>query len=187
MGDSVEISNATIRAAADGDRAAFDSIWREYNPRLRRYLASLGLRDADDVMSQTWMEAFDRLGTLDDRPGAFRRLLFTIARRRMIDEIRRASREPIPELIDELAGPEEELVGTDAALRLLATLPRAQAEVVALRVIVGLSAREVGEITGQTSGAVRVMGHRALQTLQRLLAPAESESLGSFGPSVGVE
>ena len=187
MGEPVDIDISVIRAAAGGDRAAFDEIWREYNPRLRRYLASLGMRDADDVMSQTWIEAFDRLGSVDDRPGGFRRLLFTIARRRMIDEIRRSSRRAEVEVANAIASHEDELVGTDAALELLATLPRAQAEVVALRVIVGLSASEVGEITGQSPGAVRVMGHRALQTLQGLLRPEDTEAHRSFDPHLVAE
>ncbi len=67
------------------------------------------------------------------------------------------SAEPIPE------GPEKVLAD---ALEYLRDLPTAQAEVIALRVIVGMSAEEVGELAGQTPGAVRVMSHRALATLR---------------------
>jgi RNA polymerase sigma-70 factor (ECF subfamily) len=53
----------------------------------------------------------------------------------------------------------------DAALRRVARLPDDQAEVVALRVLAGLSAEQVAEIVGKRAGAVRVLQHRGLRRL----------------------
>ncbi|MGI9622093.1 MAG: RNA polymerase sigma factor [Acidimicrobiales bacterium] len=176
MSDPIDRDFSLVGRAADGDRAAFDELWHEYQPRLLRYLSSLGLRDGDDVAAQTWMEAFQALGSLDDRPGSFRRLLFTIARRRMVDETRRRTRYVEAQPPDEVAASAEfEVMEVGAALELLACLPPAQAEVLALRVVGGFSASEVGEITGQTEGAVRVMAHRALSTLRADMATESSE------------
>ena len=41
-----------------------------------------------------------------------------------------------------------------------------QQEVLALRVLGGLSAAQVGEVLGKSEGAVRVAQHRALQSLR---------------------
>ena len=75
--------------------------------------------------------------------------------------------------------------GLGAALEHLRSLSPAQAEVIALRVIVGMSAEEVGELTGQSAGAVRVMAHRGLAVLRQRLTqddelgqPTQIESSG---------
>jgi RNA polymerase sigma-70 factor, ECF subfamily len=60
--------------------------------------------------------------------------------------------------------------GTEAALALIARLPREQAEIVFLRVLGGLDATEVAAIVGKKPGAVRVLQHRALKRLASELA-----------------
>jgi RNA polymerase sigma-70 factor (ECF subfamily) len=56
---------------------------------------------------------------------------------------------------------------TEAAIARIATLPSNQAEVVLLRVLAGLSVREVAAIVGKRPGTVRVLQHRALRRLAR--------------------
>ncbi len=58
-----------------------------------------------------------------------------------------------------------EQLSTERALRLVAALPPAVAEMVALRVIVGLDVAQVAQIVDKTPGAVRVAVHRGLRTL----------------------
>lgn len=53
--------------------------------------------------------------------------------------------------------------------RALATLPEDQREVLELRFAGELSAGEIGEIMDRSSGAVRVLQHRALKALERAL------------------
>jgi len=64
---------------------------------------------------------------------------------------------------------EEAMAGltTEAAIARIATLPPDQAEVVLLRILGGLSVREVAAITGKRPGTVRVLQHRALRRLAR--------------------
>ena len=59
-----------------------------------------------------------------------------------------------------------------AALTLLGQLTPDQREVVALRVIVGMSVGEAAAVVGKTEGAVRVLCHRALRTLATSLDAA---------------
>lgn len=160
-----------VSRAREGDELAIAVIWRALQPALLRYLRSLGVESAQDVASVVWVEVAGVLPKLsDDDPVSLRRMLFTIARRRMIDEFRRRERRPeIPtdEGFDQAVPPDE---GLGAALELLRLLPPSQAEVIALRAIAGMSAQEVGDITGQTAAAVRVMAHRGLTTLREILA-----------------
>jgi DNA-directed RNA polymerase specialized sigma24 family protein len=55
----------------------------------------------------------------------------------------------------------------DAALARLAALPRDQAEVILLRVVVGLDADTVGDVLGKRPGTVRVLQHRGLERLAK--------------------
>jgi RNA polymerase sigma-70 factor (ECF subfamily) len=101
----------------------------------------------------------------------------------MIDQRRRASRRP-ERLVADYTGIEPvttrdgevlvlERLSTDAALRLIATLPADVAEMVSLRVIVGLDVAEVARIVGRRPGAVRVAVHRGLQRLAGQLLEAD--------------
>ena len=148
-------------------------------PRLLRYLRSLAPTLAEDLSSQVWVEVVAGIDRFSGDGEAFRRWVFTIGRRRLIDSIRQSGRMPVdvrppdhPQLLN-LPDPVEIEADADArsaARTLLERLPRDQAEVVLLRVVGGFSAEEVGEITGRRAGAVRVIQHRALRRLAHELA-----------------
>jgi RNA polymerase sigma-70 factor (ECF subfamily) len=61
-------------------------------------------------------------------------------------------------------------MGLDACLGLLRSLPRSQADVIALRVIGGLTVAETAVTTGRSERAVRVLAHRGLHQLRELLS-----------------
>lgn len=78
--------------------------------------------------------------------------------------------EPRDARIDAAPSAEQHAVereATAAALRLVATLPAEQAEMVMLRVVAGLDVAVVAELVGKKPGAVRVAVHRALRSLSR--------------------
>lgn len=75
-----------------------------------------------------------------------------------------------PEHVDTVSAPD----GLAADLRAaLATLPRRQREVVALRVIADLSAGETAALLDISTGTVGSHLHRALATLRSALSPSE--------------
>jgi RNA polymerase sigma-70 factor (ECF subfamily) len=169
-------------AAAAGDRSAFAALWRSAHPSLLRYLRVTAGSDAEDVASETWLKAMRALPSFRGDESAFRGWLAVIARNQLADRGRRAARRP-----EQLTGDVEEhalglaedsadlalqQLSTDTALRLVATLPPAVAEMVALRVVVGLDVAQVAAIVDRTPGAVRVAVHRGLRTLA---AQLESE------------
>lgn len=154
-------------------------LWRDLHPRILRYLrVAVGDSDAEDVASDVWLEVARGLGRFDGDESAFSAWVFTIARRRVIDAGRKAQRRrtgPMsPQQLDRAAAdaPDEleARSALDAALRRVARLPDDQAEVVALRVLAGLSAEQVAEIVGKRAGAVRVLQHRGLRRLANELA-----------------
>jgi RNA polymerase sigma-70 factor, ECF subfamily len=139
---------------------------------LVRYLRTVAGADvADDVASQVWVEVVGRASEFQGDQAALRRLVFATARRRAIDQRRRwwrraVSLHPPGDRVLERAAPDErEGIERDHALTWIARLPRAQAEVVLLRVLGDFSSEEVAEMTGRSPGAVRVLQHRALRRL----------------------
>ncbi len=169
------VPRRVVRRATRGDADALEVVWRHLHPIMLRFVASLGVRDPEDIASQVWLEVARGLPSFDGDGDDLKRLVLTIARRRVIDARRSESRRDVhfaayaPVVVDH-GDPVDEVVALANAQALLRALPAAQAEVIALRVIGGFSAKETAQITGQSEGAVRVMMARALRKLRELLA-----------------
>lgn len=163
--------------ARGGDEAAFAELWRTLHPPLLRYLTVRGDDAPEDIAAETWLQVVRDLRGFDGGIAQFRAWLFTVARHRAVDQGRaRAARPAVPvaEPHDPRArsmpSAEQHVVereATAAALRLVASLPADQAEMVMLRVVAGLDVTAVAELVGKKPGTVRVAVHRALKSLSR--------------------
>ena len=120
-----------------------------------RYLRAREPRRADDLAGETWLAVAGRIAAVQGDEADFASWLFTIARRRLADLRRTGARrrtDPFADVPDgELDGSTEdqalaELGAEDAVARIVRLLTPAQAEVVLLRTLGGLSARHVGEV-----------------------------------------
>jgi RNA polymerase sigma-70 factor, ECF subfamily len=179
---SDEMFEDVLRAAQAGDENAFAQLWRALNPPVERYLRTLAPSSAADLASETWLQVIRNLSEFSGGEQAFRGWVFTIARNKVIDAARHEKRRPRTTsdsaAIDACAAPDDtamlamERLSTDSALKLIATLPRDQAEVILLRVVAGLDAATVAAIVGKSAGAVRVAAHRGLRRLQELVGSA---------------
>jgi len=175
-----EFDDLLARAAA-GDAAAFADLWRATNPALVRYLRVLAGEQAEDIASEAWLKVVRGLNAFVGDEDGFRAWIATIARRTFVDAQRRpgyrtevlvadvADLDWLEARTTDAADLVLERMSTGAALQLMHELPKDQAEMIALRVIVGLDHSEVAAIVGRSSGAVRVSVHRGLRRLQRLL------------------
>jgi RNA polymerase sigma-70 factor, ECF subfamily len=174
-----------LSAARDGDEDAFRTLYRDTNPRLLGYVRGLVGDDAEDVTAEAWLRIARDIASFDGDAGAFRAWAATIARHRAFDHLRYRRRRPAPggsveELVD-LPALEDtettalETMATRDAVAMLGRLPREQAEIILLRVVVGLDARTVAGILGKRVGTVRMAAHRGLRRLERLLAHQRPE------------
>ena len=169
---SVEQFEPVLAAARTGAEWAIAALYRQHNPRLLRYLRAQAGDDAQDIASETWMDAARGLKAFDGDEDGFRGWLFTIARRRLIDHRRRQGRRSGEADATGAARSAEDAafaggLGDEAARRILAALPPELAEIVLLRVVADLDVERVAQITGRKPGTVRVMQHRALRRLAR--------------------
>lgn len=170
---SVDLAEA-LRGSKGGDEAAIAKLFQALQPQLLRYVRNQAPDACEDVVAETWLAAARLLPRFEGSAGDFRALLFSIARRRVVDHYRARARRPVTVDLDgapqPLApDPAEAVVAalsSDQAVEaLLRGLPPDQAEVVLMRVVGDLSAEEVASVTQRTAGAVRVLQHRALRRL----------------------
>ena len=187
MAELTEVDVETlVRDARAGDRHALGQLYDTYRDRVARFATGrLGDPEkAEDVTSETFEAVCRNLGSY--RAGTdFEAWLFTIAHRRVADHFRRRYRRQEVALdeasspadggqarsgaLPAVAGPEEAVLAAERRAEVAGAFRRLrpdQQEVLALRVLGGLTAAQVGEVLGKSEGAVRVAQHRALQSLR---------------------
>ena len=156
------------------DRAAFAALFRHFAPRVKAFLmksgagAALAEECAQDVMATLWQKA----GLFDPSRASVATWVFTIARNRRIDALRK-SRRPEPE--DLPWGPEPE-PDQDAALmaqqdteRLgaaIAQLPQKQRELIERAYFGDLTHSEIAAETGLPLGTIKSRIRLALDRLR---------------------
>jgi RNA polymerase sigma-70 factor, ECF subfamily len=173
--DGSEDLASRVVAAQGGDATAFETLYVMVQPSLLRYLRGLVGADAEDVASEAWLQIVRDLPRLRDAK-SFRGWAAAIARHQALDHLRREKRRPaVATAIDDLvqlpghdSDPADEAAATvsnDAAIALIASLPRDQAEAVLLRVVMGLDVKATATVLHKRPGAVRVAAHRGLRRL----------------------
>jgi RNA polymerase sigma-70 factor (ECF subfamily) len=170
--------------AAAGDRDAVTALLALIRPRVMRYCRARlgrfggGYGMADDIAQEVCLAVLGALPRFRDEGRPFSAFVFSIAAHKVADAQRAAVRgravtptDELPDRADPAPGPEQQALSADLARRLsqlLAHLSDAHRELVVLRVAVGLTADEVGEVMGMTASAVRVAQSRALARLRML-------------------
>ncbi|MGW0362061.1 sigma-70 family RNA polymerase sigma factor [Streptomyces sp. NPDC002990] len=179
--------SALVRRAVEGDEQATHDLLAFVHPLAIRYCRTRLSRlpgDArhfvEDLAQEVCVAVLMALPRYRDTGRPFEAFVFAIAAHKVADLQRAAMRHPgstavpsdeMPERPDDSLGPEERaLLSSDAAWakKLLANLPENQRELLVLRVAVGLTAEETGQMLGMSPGAVRVAQHRALSRLRAL-------------------
>lgn len=163
-------------AAARTNPDAFAELYDQTAPVVYRFAYSL-VRDhhrAEDLVSETYRRAIDRLPAYRDQGRPFHAWLFTIARNLAIDNGRRGRRElplldhdtPDDAWLGEALARAQEGAALRTAIARLSELHRA---VLVLRYGHGCSCREVAQQLGKTEAAIKQLSYRALIRLRKLL------------------
>lgn len=192
---SMEQSEVTfvdvLRGAKRGEATAIGELWRMFNPKLLRYLRAVVPSECEDVASETWIGLAKTLPSFVGDSRSFESLMFTVARRRVIDFVRKQSVRPELttlnfENVEKGPGPEEIALSRDSLQSILEwvrLLPPSQAEVVVLRTVSGLDIAEIAEIVDKTPGAVRVLSHRGLSSLNQMMEGSAGRAIPRNLPS----
>jgi RNA polymerase sigma-70 factor (ECF subfamily) len=167
------------------DRAQFDRLFVEFAPRIRAYIVRHGVNRsvADEVVQEVMVTLWHNADRYDPEKGSMSTWVFTIARNRLIDSVRR-QRRPVPDPEDpcwvgdrQSQSPTPEAatneLGRARGLRTaLAQLPAEQRRVLEGLYFDGNSMSELAEATGIPLGTIKTRARLALRTLRQHLDDA---------------
>jgi RNA polymerase sigma-70 factor (ECF subfamily) len=160
------------------DQDGVDTAYRRHSGNVRAFfLRRTGDRErAEDLTQEAFLHAASALAA-SDPDGPTLPLLYTVARRRFIDDLRARGRYPTESLDPSLhpsGDPPPEYGGMlrEAIAAGIAALPEGQREVVVLKLLQGHSFRHIGEALASNENAVKMQFSRALKTLREHLRDA---------------
>jgi RNA polymerase sigma factor (sigma-70 family) len=185
VGPAAQNFEAMLASAQTGAAWACTRIWVEYAPAVAAFLKARGSREPEDLTSEVFLAVFDQLPRFDGGESAFRSFVFSIAYRRMVDELRkRARRGDHSEWSADIdprssASAEDvalERMGKASTLSLLDGLPEDQCNVMVLRIVADLTIEQIAAIVGKRPGAVKALQRRALDALRKKVSPGRTLS-----------
>jgi len=171
--------DALVRAAQQGDRAAFGLLYARYARMVHGILLSrVPYSDVDDLVQDVFLQALPRLSSLREA-SKFPGWLAAIARNRATDFHRRAKphdqfEDPSTNADTEQPSPaarpsSHSRAEAQAVLDAIRSLPEAYRETLVLRLVEGMTGPEIAARTGLTHGSVRVNLCRGMQQLRETL------------------
>jgi RNA polymerase sigma-70 factor, ECF subfamily len=170
---------SVLVAARTGAEWAWTKLYRDLAPSVLRYFRCYSAEGADDLAGEVFLQLVRDLPGFSGGEEQFRAWVFTIARRRLVDEWRRQRRRREDCRSDDLpvTSGAPEVVEEDVLRRLseqrvrsvLCRLTPAQRDVLFLRIIAGLSIAETAQVLGHTPGGVKSLQIRGLEAIRRVL------------------
>jgi RNA polymerase sigma factor (sigma-70 family) len=159
--------DAMMVAAQNGNSLAYHRLLSQVAVRLRAYYARrLPQAMIDDTIQEVLVAIHMKRHTYDPSR-SFEVWLMAIARYKWIDLLRSLKTKATEALDDGFPIPDhgEAVVNARTIDQLLATLSRAQSDVIRLVKLQGLSIEEASAVTGQSAELVKVNVHRGIKKL----------------------
>jgi RNA polymerase sigma-70 factor (ECF subfamily) len=162
-----------VRAAREGNRAAFGQLYLRYARLVHGILLSrVPPSEVEDLLQEVFAAALRKLSSLRDG-NAFGAWLSSIARNRARDFYR--DRPPVEPLT--IDPPVQRTHDSEAMLVLdeIKRMPEAYRETLLLRLVEGMTGPEIAQRTGLTPESVRVNLCRGMKLLRERLANGRKE------------
>ena len=176
-GVEVKLDTAIVLDAQKGSREGFTRLYEAVAPALyRTALYTLGnSHDAEDVVSETLIEAYRGLSGLRD-PQAFStwiyRILTARCNRKIRDYVRARGEVDLEEMLQQPGDQgafAESILNRADLVRALENLSPGEREIVVLSAIEGYTTREIAEIVGSPQGTVSSKLFRAFKKMRTYL------------------
>ena len=182
---SAEMSAEALMSAVaqNRDRKAFGRLFELFGPRVKAYLIRQGAdpATAEDLVQDVMLTVWRRGAQFDEKKGAVSTWVFTIARNRRIDTLRRAKRPELdpsdPALVGEPDDPADSVVEAAQKNKLLhaavAVLPEEQKKMLRLAYFEDKSHSVIAEELGLPLGTVKSRLRLAMAKLRTALETME--------------
>jgi RNA polymerase sigma-70 factor, ECF subfamily len=169
-----------LRQAQYGSAEAFGELYERHALSVFRFLyAHLDDRlDAEDLTEEVFLRTWRSLARYRDQGVPFKAFLFRVAHNALIDHYRANRRSGSEVSIedsvihDQRSEPGSQFLQNQEHQELRNTLAQLREDyqtVLISRFLVGLSPDETAQVMGRSIGAVRVLQHRALSALRKLM------------------
>lgn len=177
-GDSDVVLLDRMRAGDEGALAALYDRWSDRIHALAVHLLR-DARDAEDIVEETFWQAWRGAARFDAARGSVGAWLLTICRSRALDRLRARRRRPeatslddAPPAVDPAGDPMTSMVSKETGRIVraaLAELPAEQRQALELAYFKGLSQSEIAEQTGQPLGTIKTRVRLAMVKLREKL------------------
>ena len=172
-----------VRVGRDRDKDAFASLFEYFAPRIKSFLLRLGtdMSLCEEIAQEAMIMVWRRAETYNPSQSGASTWIFTIARNKRIDRLRRENR-PLPDLADPAFAPEPVETGEKTIFRqqeeekirhALKNLPDEQAKMIFSAYYEEKSHREISDESGVPLGTVKSRIRLALNRLRAHLDEPE--------------
>jgi RNA polymerase sigma-70 factor (ECF subfamily) len=166
---------AIIKIIINGDSKAFRILVERYQNSVMRLISNI-VNDrhiCEDIAQEVFFSAYKKLSTFDSARGKFSTWLFTIARNKSLNAIKKKQAQVVDELPDIAENKKgDELEKQEFMNELdkqLHSLPKDQKTVFVMAEFEKLPYEEIAQIEGVREGTVRTRLHRAKRKLAKAL------------------
>lgn len=179
------LEKAVFEAAQQGDNHSFGKLYDYHFDAIFRfiYYRTNHQQTAEDLTEEVFLKAYRSLATLKGGTETLRGWLYSIARNTIIDHYRKAKETINLDALEELPSYEDSVVdrleASDDTVALLETLKKLSSEqqtILKLRFFENLSITEIATTLNKSEGNIRIIQHRGLQQLKKLLTKTTTSS-----------
>ena len=172
------LTDDVVAAAQQGDVEAFRTVYDCLAGTVLGYLRTKGVLDPEGLTSDVFLSVWPKLASITGGAAGLRKVVFTVAHARMVDEYRSRARRPVVAEYEPhsdtrtVASAEEDAqvaIGTERVIEVLALLPEEQREVLTLRIVADLPLEHVAEVIGKSVGAVKQLQRRGLIAIRQAI------------------
>jgi len=174
-----------VKRAIRGDSSAFGTLYDHYQAAIYRFVAvKVGRREeAEDITHQVFLSAWQNVRGYKHRGHPFSSWLYQIARNQVIDFYRAQKNEVSLDKFDPESFVLPASVHLDLSVKLemekvhgaIKQLKVDYQDVIIMRFVEDISLKETAAILRKTEGAVKLLQHRAVRELKKILGEEDKE------------
>ena len=166
--------------AIGGEASAFGLLYKHYQPQIYRFIYfKVGLREeAEDLPHQVFLNAWNNIEGYQFQGFPFSSWLYRIARNQVVDHYRAAkpNTSSLDNVDTEIAAPLDDPIAaiedknnlTKIKMAISRLKPEYQ-EIIIMRFVEDMAVKEVASAMGKSEGAIKILQHRAVKSLKKLI------------------
>lgn len=166
-----------IKKARRGSAEAFGALYDNYLPKIYRFvlLKTSQKEIAEDLTQQVFLKAWQNVSSYEHKGFPFSSWLYQIARNAVIDHYRtkktHAGLETAEEIAEEtnFSADLEKKINLEIIQKKIKDLSPDYQDVLIMRFVEEMSHREIAQSMGKSEGAIKVIQHRALNQLKKII------------------